>query len=446
MLRFLLASSSLFVLLFTSIVLPRSAAACPERMPVTLLSLYRSSDSIFVGRYERTEDGAVTEETADYTVVPIKKHFSISSALKGETRKMLVLEDTEYRYKTAGSTDEVDGHDGGEDSEDADGIVAGDSVLLFLKMNEETEMLDATDYLDGIKKMTPEKLSAYESRIRELNGMFSNGKPTYSQVVGWLIRCAEDPLTRWEGTFDLLQSFQNLDWQEERAKQAKEKGTENADGEPVESDEFEIEAPKEFDTGDPNIAGIVTGEQKEILTKILLERERPEKPEGEDKGAAAVHGDRELIELVKRWGDHRVAASMIDLLRLDSADASQNAQLMASIAAMLNDNELTAVSEEFSNIQWETAEDEVRGDNAEENTVDGVPSPDAPPQTDEADAIKVAPEPVVDNAASPPDETRPAAKKKTYGDVRGELLAKFFPRADALIAVAQERASAERDR
>src|SRR5687768_15418536 len=154
MFRFLLSAVSIFVLI-SGMMMPPAVAArrCGERMPVTLLALYRASEFIYVGRYEKTEDGEATEDTADYTVIPIKKHFTISSALKGESQKLLTLEDTEYRYKNQEVAEEESEH--GEEPE-AENLQPGDSVLLFLKKNEDTGLIESADFVDGIKKMTPD--------------------------------------------------------------------------------------------------------------------------------------------------------------------------------------------------------------------------------------------------------------------------------------------------
>src|SRR5688500_6419550 len=117
MFRFLLATASIFVLLVTTMFLPVSASArrCDERMPLTLLALYRSSESLYVGKYEKTVDGDPTEDTAGYTAVPIKKHFSIASSLKGESRRLLTLGDTEYRYKNVEPAVEAEPEHGDEE-------------------------------------------------------------------------------------------------------------------------------------------------------------------------------------------------------------------------------------------------------------------------------------------------------------------------------------------
>ena len=58
---------------------PVSVTACGGKEPETLLSLYRNSDGIYVGRYLRSEEGEVTRDDEQFTVVEIKKFFDISS-------------------------------------------------------------------------------------------------------------------------------------------------------------------------------------------------------------------------------------------------------------------------------------------------------------------------------------------------------------------------------
>ena len=478
MLRFLLSAASIFVLLTATLILPGpvSARRCGEKMPVTLLSLYRNSEFIYVGTYDRSEESEATEETADYRVIPIEKHFSISSALKGESRKLLVLEESEYRYKNQEPAEEaetendsdggakVDNSDDGAASEESDEagseddageletgdseLKPGDSVLLFLSKDEDSEQLDLSDYTDGLKKMTAEELSAYEVRIRELNGIFSAEKPKYSDVVAWLVRCAENPFTRWEGTFELQQSFQHMDWQEARAKEAAEKPEPESEN----SELYFPEQPKEFDTGDPNFAKALSEGEKLILTNILLNRDGPKKVANTEDGTTMARGDRELIELVKRWGDLDVAVNLVDQLRYGSPDTGWNADLMSSIASILDDEELSGISDNYSSIQWQSdddaAEAEIETEEVEtENTEQAIDaaaditavdveqtmnSPEAAPIV-EADAT--APEGNVSEAA--PEKDKP--KKKTYGEARAELLKKFLDRADKLIAKLQDK-------
>ena len=82
------------------------ARRCGEKEPETLLSLYKRSSTIYVATYDRTEDGGVKEDTEDYTIARSLAHYSVSSTLKGEPVKSVVLEDDEYKYKGA-DTQEV---------------------------------------------------------------------------------------------------------------------------------------------------------------------------------------------------------------------------------------------------------------------------------------------------------------------------------------------------
>ncbi|HVF30115.1 MAG TPA: hypothetical protein VNA22_04060 [Pyrinomonadaceae bacterium] len=430
--KFFLSAASIFSLLITSLVIPSSVAArrCDEREPLTLLALYRTSDAIYVGRYEKVEDVEVTEETSDYRVVTIKKHFSISSGLKGETRKLLAIDDIEYRYKGPDATNETETEHGEEGSVD-ETAKPGDSVLLFVTKVAETGALDLTDTIDGIKKMTPEKLAAYEARIKDLKGILAAKKPKHSALVDWMIRSAENPLTRWEGTFELLQSFQNMDWQDERAKEAMEK--------PAESDEqqsLEAEGPKEFETGDPLFARSMTQAQKSALTNILVNRELPKKSDDGGASSAPVHGDQQLIELVKRWGDSRVASSLLEHLRNAGSEPYVTSELMGSIASMLHNNDLIAVADEYAAIQWESDEDEVR--------VEGEAPPEAA-LTSSTDGLPATAETTGINAAKPQTDgpEAEAKKKKTYAQLRAEISGRFVSMAAALIAKEQNKKTAK---
>src|SRR5688572_20544319 len=227
MCRSLLSAVSIFILAAT--LLPPGTLAtsrCSVKLPTTLLSLYLASDLIYVGTYDRVEEGDVINEADDYREVSINKFFSISAALKGETRKMITLKDTEYHDKApqgaaeetepsedpepdtdakidddgdevaesetadpeAAESDESEvteseaGDDEADDEESENQVRPGDSVLLFMKKDDDSDALVLSDYTDGIKKMTPDKLAAYEVRIRELNEIFGGAKPSYSRI------------------------------------------------------------------------------------------------------------------------------------------------------------------------------------------------------------------------------------------------------------------------
>ena len=473
MLRSLLSCASIFVLLTSTFFSPApvSASRCGEKLPETLLSLYRSSQFIYLGTFDRIEDGEITEDTAEYSVVPVKKSFSLSTSLKGETKKMLVLEESEYRYKgaaTPGGKFELDGvspedvaaeatepeesetavsgetepEESEAESEDDNELEPGDRVLLFLNKSEESGELELADYSDGLKKMTPERLAAYEPRIRELNEIFSKDEPSYSEIVAWIVRCAEDPQTRWEGTYELLRSFQRMEWLAERAKLTEQKS--QTEEEDVDSERYEPPPPKKFDTGDENFAKELTEGQKLLLTNMMLSRERPKRNQGDrsDDTPGMNRGDRELIELVRRWGDWKVAINIFEQIRYDSSDPNLTADLMKSVASILGDSELSDVAEKYSEIQWQSEEDEIEAEEEESDAADTeqpvtdadiviVKSADVdePPSTNDV-IEEINTSDTVEPHLTPPKNE---PKKKTYGEVRSELIKEFLDRAERLI-------------
>ena len=473
MLRSLLSCASIFVLLTSTFFSPApvSASRCGEKLPETLLSLYRSSQFIYLGTFDRIEDGEITEDTAEYSVVPVKKSFSLSTSLKGETKKMLVLEESEYRYKGAATTGgkfELDGmspedvaaevtepeesetavsgetepEESEAESEDDNELEPGDRVLLFLNKSEESGELELADYSDGLKKMTPERLAAYEPRIRELNEIFSKDEPSYSEIVAWIVRCAEDPQTRWEGTYELLRSFQRMEWLAERAKLTEQKS--QTEEEDVDSERYEPPPPKKFDTGDENFAKELTEGQKLLLTNMMLSRERPKRNQGDrsDGTPGMNRGDRELIELVRRWGDWKVAINIFEQIRYDSSDPNLTADLMKSIASILGDSELSDVAEKYSEIQWQSEEDEIEAEEEESDAADTEqPVTDADivivksADVDEPPSTNDVIEEINTSDTAEPHLTPPTnePKKKTYGEVRSELIKEFLDRAERLI-------------
>jgi hypothetical protein len=171
MFKTLLSVCSIVVLLLPTLLLPARATACPVKMPETLLSLYRNSDAIYVARFAKVDDHEILENTDDRTVVNIRKHFDVSSTLKGEPQKLVVLDERDYRYKPSPADAEAeaetaegeesgadaeepaagDVEDEDEDEEDEDDrysrptLEPGDLILLFVKKDEETGSIELTD-------------------------------------------------------------------------------------------------------------------------------------------------------------------------------------------------------------------------------------------------------------------------------------------------------------
>ena len=450
MLRSAFSTAAIFFLLFSLFIVPVNVSArsrCPVKMPETLLSLYQNSDAIYIASFDKTVDGEVTEDTADYSSLNIKNHFSISSTLKGESRKFIVLDDTEYRYKnTAETPNETEVGEEAEDSEASISLKPGDTLLLFLKNGDGNDPPTLTDYRDGTKKLSNEHIGIYESRIKELNSIFSSKKVDQASIVEWLVRCAEDPVTRWEGTFELLQSVKNLEWQEQAAEERKAR---TARGEPLEvepedesedrDEEGEEEGPRKYvDTS--NFAKLLDVNQKQTLANILLNKA----PAADDKEQkeTEIKGDDELIELVKRWGDPRLVSFLLDHLRANKDEPQIAARTMRTISEILEDEEVVSISDKYDEIAYEDDTDLV----VAESESDGETAADVPvSESDNAEvgdeAVRVA-EAEVSNAET---ERGPEAPKKiTYKERRDEILAKFFDSVEKVMAAKEADSKAER--
>lgn len=456
MLRVLFSAGAILVLVLSMCLLPQTATArrCPVKEPETLLSLYQNSDAIYRATYDKTVEGEVVENTEDYTSVEIAKHFTISSTLKGEPRKFLVLEDREYRYKTSGPdasaeadesaeeaaadrTDEPENESDGEEEleeEENEALESSETVLLFVRNGEEKEQSPGlTDYRDGVKRLSADDLRVYEERIRELGTIFSAKKVNENSILDWLVRCAEEEATRWEGTFELVRSVRNQRWREqaaERHRERIEKGLPVEEG-PVETedeDPGEEESSIKKNVDSDRFAKLIDPNHKLALANILLSRGRNERVEGGK--IKEVAGDRELIELIAHWGDPRLVDFLLDRIRTGAGDPADTSDLMGTIAEILDDDTVSAIAEKYSDTRYEEDDDAVEEDDktadAEESDA-AVSSDEDQPDLEKAAAVETSAETV-----KPQDPANGKAKQRkiTYKELRAKLLAEFLAACD----------------
>lgn len=422
-------------LLFSTLILsrPGAAAACPDEPPKTLLQLYKSSETIYIARFARTEKGEPKKSDENYTVTPIKKHFDVSMTLKGVSKKMFVLDEEEFDY-TPETTDQaaadepaqgepaVDEHEPeeGDEYDEEKPLQEGDTVILFLTRDQEDPKRTVlADYRGGAKRVEPSDLKTYERRIRELNAIFGSKKPDDSKVVDWLVRLAEDPVTRWDGAFELTQAFENLEFNEKQSEYVEETfgGKEDeetgGDGKIIEAETEEAEAID--DVYDNSVyATLLTDSHKQRLSNLVVTGEGP-----------MVSGDLELIELVKRWGDANVGRSLIDKIRLGGYPAYETSRMMATAAQIFKDKKLEELSTEYDEVAWGEEDAEIE--------------PPAKPEVEEAKSPETPSEPEGENT-----EKKAEVKRPTYGEQRSAVTARFLARADAVMAKKRSAATAKK--
>ena len=321
----------LAVVLFLSAVsaLPKNA---PVKFQATLLSLYRGSDVIFVGRYDKKEEYGANRVGVGYTVVSTKTYFDVTSVLKGSPRKFFVLDDEEYRYQ-------IEPKNGGEaprqavfiediETFDADKQPRpGDTVLVFLRQEGDSVVL--TDHRDGIKKLSPSDQSVFVARINELNEIFSE-KPDAVKIADWLVRCAEQPITRWDGAHELVQGFRRLDWQQK-----------SEDG------DYESIDPSTSPADGLDAARSLTEEQKSALMQILF---IPDSQSSEGKTFDLSAGNRELVTLIKRWNPSFVAGYLLEQLRSNTLSYHADTGIMFTISELLGNQQTRILAHRFAEL------------------------------------------------------------------------------------------------
>jgi len=466
MFRSLFSIGAIFSLLFVSLGVPAANAArkrCPEEPPSTLLSLFKRSDAVYIGKFDKTADGEVTRTDEDSKTVSVSEHFSISNTVKGESRKFFVRTYDAYRY-TGSAAAEVETPDAEEVSADQipeveapeeefeddsyRSLKPGDNVMLFLRYVEEGDgeegvkkgkrVLDLTHYRDGIKRLEDTELSSYEARVKELKGILSKKNGNDADVLNWLIRCIDDPVTRWEGAFELHSSFQNLDWKERRKAEEQESAADEAGAENESADEVvEEEIAEEDDEFDNSVyAGLLTDAQKTQLMSIAISS-KSAKADEKTSVRRDRDGDRVLFDVVKRWGDSKLAAAMLDRLRGTGEDNYEKHNWMSSIAEVLKDKELSSISEKFSNATYQDDDEEFDDtkDKVEDEVIDG---PAVEPE--ESEESEETSGPATEEGSV---DTVEKADKKTYKQYRDELFADFIGKATALISQEKEKAVAK---
>lgn len=418
MFRSLLCAAILCAVVLSGLIFSPNAQACPVKIPETLLALYRNSKEIHVARFDKKLLESVRTGETNYKILDVKVYFDITSTLKGEPRKMFTYENTEYRFR---SNENDRPGELNLNTEEEGGLNPGDLVLLFLKESEPDENevdknsrdkspeLVLTDYRDGLKRINDSELPVFEARINELNKIFASNKEDNAAVLQWLLRCIEDPLTRWDGAYDLNSSFLMKEREDERAKAEKDGGE---------------DIIYYFGGGTQNsqYARLMTDAQKQAVTNILMSSQTLVRPQSEKENGFS-RGDHALVDLVTRWADSKVADYLLERLRNGRDDRWTVSSIMSSITDILEDNDVEAASQAYAEAldgddNEFMAADEAEGEEAEVNDgpAKAVNKPDLPDKSERSNA------------------DASVGQKITYLEFRAALLAKFIAAADMAIA------------
>lgn len=323
-----LRSSPILLVLTLIAASTMTVAKSPVRARMTLLSLYTKSDIVAIGRFNKKEESGTNRVGEGFTVVTTKTSFDVATVLKGEDRKFVTIEDEDYQYQTQQNGIPKTAVFIDENNAREDEIKFGDTVLLFL--NTDGESVSLVDDRDGVRKISAGEQSVFSARIKELNSIFESKKVDDKRIASWLVRCAENAATRWDGTHELLQGFRQADWSKEKD-------------------------PNGYERVDPSVtsdrgreaASALTDDLKDALTQILISSDFTPKT----KTNILSDGDRELIALVKRWNPTAAARYLVCQLKSGAYSAHENAGMMYKVAELVGDSRAATLWRQYLDTQ-----------------------------------------------------------------------------------------------
>jgi hypothetical protein len=280
-------------------------------MPKPLRVLYNESDLVVVARAGVSK---TVENQRDAHLV--KTTLLVSSILKGSNNGKPI---DVYHWSYGDLESPLGGGDG----------------IFFLKQSQLESrgkprggyVIDDTMY--GLKKLAGGDLKSYLDRIAELSQISVEHGPVNAAITEWLVRCVEDPVTRWEGAYELIRSGGSDSDEADRDKPAEsnDQPSEAADGRT--SDEVKSESQ-------PDFAALLTVEQRMRLMNALFTTEQIQ------------NRDFELIELAQRFKEPRLAPFLIEQLRrLEANPPRFAARLIDAVMSALEDKSIAALAEEY---------------------------------------------------------------------------------------------------
>jgi hypothetical protein len=309
--------------------------------------LYDHSDLVAIAR----ESGSV-KVGSDEDVTCLRT-YAISSTLKGDaTVKTVSL--------TGPATDE--------------GVPAtkpDERFILFLIRRDEEIRGGSGDIYSGpeaMYRLPSDAIASYQKRIEELGEILALESDSTEALVEWLVRCAEEPATRWEGAYELVQSAR-LQEDLKSARSAKVvKPVASLPPSKVDAEGREMvllepaadrqTAPDEAiaELPESRFAAMLTAEQKERLSAALFATK------------AFNAADEALTDLVVNWDKNRVIQFLISQLTSSRQDLAKRTEFIISrLAELIDDDDISELASEYRSIQEPDPEDEDSSPEAADN-------------------------------------------------------------------------------
>lgn len=329
---------------------PPASSACPIVItPKPLRLLYRDSDLVLIAR---VGDSVAVEKEDQST--RMKTALLVSSLLKGEHKEKVVFV-FHYIWDT-------------EDANTPRTYMKDDVLLVFLKRNEKGDGYVGTDYSFGVKKLPEDDLKVYVRRLAELAAIMRGAQPDPAQITEWLVRCAEEAATRWEGAYELAYGASLPSVSAELDTTA-----DTIDATPQASVEITTDGEKEDEStgGERENESQMADTNSEVSTRgaLLSERRRDQIQEQEATDFAALltpmqkerlaatlftaeelgEGEYPLLRLVSNWHDARLVPFLIKhLTHMADKPPYEAEDLMRLVAHSLDDQSLIKFAADYS--------------------------------------------------------------------------------------------------
>ena len=285
--------------------------------PSTLLRLHRESDLIAIVTVGKSRFVKAENESKQFLTA-----LNVSTLLKGDSAQRII---PLYHWVSEEASDE-----------DKDQIKAGDTLLVFLdrrKSDDDKPMdgFELSDWSRAVKKLDNAALSVYRQRIEELTPILQRSQADNAELIEWLVRCIEEPATRWDGALELgrLTAFSPLSDQTKKKEPPDEKliaaiVTQSA-GKPL-----ELEQPQS-----PLLSLLNEGQRGRVLNALFSIQDLQQ-------------DDLELAELVRGLNDKRLVPYLVAQLHRLVPEAPQLAErLVTAIAEILDDEAIEKAADHY---------------------------------------------------------------------------------------------------
>jgi hypothetical protein len=360
--------------------------ACPIQPPQQpLRTLYKLSARVVVARVGAKE---VLKTEDDVASVRIALH--VTENVKGAPVQLVHFYHTES-VEDAAEQDEEELTVNAFSGRPVPRLKQGERYLFFLDRREEGDGYEVNDESYGIKQLSNDDLKVYLERMKELADLMRPQPEDKHALVEWLVRCAEQPATRWDGAYELLESAAAAE-RGDQAEAPKEQVEPEAEAVQAQAGASEASAPAAVEapaapgtqaasssfaappldpsvdvpvttlmfprlntdrylTPDPALVPLLDAVQKQRLSDALVASSEPSE------------GDDVLMQVAKEFGDPRLAGFLLARLHRFEDEAPMEAELwLRTLAASLHNKQLIELADAYTQdsayYEWDEVEPE----------------------------------------------------------------------------------------